>query len=332
MTGWKGAGWRLPRGLLDTLYPEEGTMDRIDAMKVFVTALDEGSLAAAGRKLGRSQAAVSRAMAYLEGRAGVPLLHRSTRASKLSDVGGRYADICRRLLTALDEADTLVASAKSVPSGTLALSAPVLTGEEVLRPIVDNFLDAFPMISAKLFLLDRPVNLIDEGVDAALRIGNLPDSSMVAVRVGEVREVIVASPSYLREHPSIETPGDLACQRIVTFSHAGLDSWTFPRPVGSTIPRSVPITPRFVVNSARAAIASAVEGRGVTRLCSYQVADLVRSGQLEIVLKSHNHTALPVHLIMPEGRISVPKVRAFVDFVVPRLRLQFARLSVDVRD
>jgi DNA-binding transcriptional LysR family regulator len=304
-------------------------MDRIDAMKVFVTALDEGSLAAAGRKLGRSPAAVSRAMAYLEGRVGVPLLHRSTRTSKLSDVGARYADICRRLLTALDEADTLMASARSAPSGTLAVTAPVLTGEDVLRAILDDFLDVFPTVSAKLFLLDRPVNLIDEGVDVALRIGHLPDSSMVAIRVGEVRQSIVASPSYLREHPAIETPGDLARHRIVTFLDAGLESWKFPPLDGSTIRRSAPITPRFVVNSARAAIASALEGRGVTRLYSYQVADLVRDGRLEIVLKPHEHAPLPVHLIMPEGRITVPKVRAFVDFVVPRLRSQFARLAVD---
>lgn len=303
-------------------------MDRIDAMKVFVTALDEGSLAAAGRKLGRSPAAISRAMAYLEGRVGVPLLHRSTRASKLSDVGERYADICRRLLTALDEADTLVASERTAPGGTLSITAPVLTGEDMLRPILDDFLDAFPTVSARLIVLDRPVNLIDEGVDIALRVGHLPDSSMVAVRVGEVRQVIVASPSYLREHKPIETPSDLAHHRLVTFSLGGMDSWKFPPAEGSTIPRSVTITPRIVVNSARAAIASAMEGRGMTRAHSYQVADLVRDGQLEIVLNAYEHPALPVHLLMPEGRIAVPKVRAFVDFVVPRLRSQFARLSV----
>jgi DNA-binding transcriptional LysR family regulator len=307
-------------------------MDRIDAMKVFVTALDEGSLAAASRKLGRSPAAVSRAMAYLEGRVGVPLLHRSTRASKLSDVGERYADICRRLLTALDEADTIAASTKLAPSGTLTITAPVLTGEDVLRPILDDFLDAFPTVSAKLILLDRPVNLIDEGVDAALRIGNLPDSSMIAVRVGEVRQVIVASPSYLHDRPLIECPGDLANHRIITYSYAESNSWKFAPAQGSTIPRSVPISPRVVVNSARAAIASALEGRGTTRVYSYQVADLVRAGRLEIVLKSHEYGLLPVQLVMPEGRISIPKVRAFVDYVVPRLRSQFARLSVDPRD
>ena len=307
-------------------------MDRIDAMKVFVTALDEGSLAAAGRKLGRSPAAVSRAMAYLEGCAGVPLLHRSTRASKLSDVGERYAGLCRQLLTALDEADALAASAKSAPSGTLAVTAPIMTGEELLRPILDDFLDAFPTVSARLFLIDRPVNLIDEGVDAALRVGNLPDSSMVAVRVGEVRQVIVASPSYLRDRPPIETPGELARHPIVTFSQAGLDTWKFPPQSGSAIPRSVAISARFIVNSARSAIASAIEGRGATRVYSYHVADLIRQGQLEVLLKSHEYAPMPVHLIMPEGRITVPKVRAFVDFVVPRLRSKLARLTVDACD
>ena len=307
-------------------------MDRIDAMRVFVAALDEGSLSAAGRKLGRSAAACSRAMAYLEGRAGVPLLHRSTRASKLSDVGERYAGICRRLLTALEEADALAASSKSSPSGVLAVTAPILTGEEVLRPILDDFLDAFPTVSARLLLLDRMVNLIDEGIDAALRIGNLPDSSMVAVRVGEVQQVIVASPAYLREHTAIGTPGDLAHHRIVTFPHAGLDSWKFPPQSGSMIPRSVPISPRIIVNSARAAIASALEGRGATRAYSYQVADLVHQGELQVVLKPYEFPPLPVHLVMPEGRITVPKVRAFVDFVVPRLRSQFARQPVDMCD
>ncbi len=198
-------------------------MDRIDAMKVFVTALDEGSLAGAGRKLGRSPAAVSRALAYLEEHVGVPLLHRTTRSSKLSEVGERYAAACRRLLMDLDEADILAASEKSAPRGTLALTAPVLTGEDVLRPILDDFLDAFPTVSVKLSLLDQTVNLIDEGFDIALRIGHLPNSSMVAVRVGEVRQVIVAAPSYLARYPRIDTHCDLAKQQIITFAQAGLE-------------------------------------------------------------------------------------------------------------
>ena len=203
-------------------------MDRIDAMKVFVAALDEGSLAAAGRKLGRSPAAVSRAVAFLEGHVGVPLLHRTTRLIKLSEAGERYAAACRRMLTDLEEADILAAGERSAPRGTLTVTAPVTSGEEVLRPILDAFLDAYPTVSAKLYLLDRPVNLIDEGIDLALRIAHLPDSSMVAVRVGEVRRIVVAAPSYLAKHPRIDEPRDLAKQQIIAMNHFGVDSWSFP--------------------------------------------------------------------------------------------------------
>ena len=158
-------------------------MDRIDAMKVFVAALDEGSLAGAGRKLGRSPAAVSRAVAFLEGHVGVPLLHRTTRSNKLSEVGERYAIACRRVLTELIEADTLAASERTAPRGTLVVTAPIVSGEEVLRPIVDDFLDVVPTVSTKFLLVNRPVNMIEEGVDVALRIENLPDSSMIAVKI-----------------------------------------------------------------------------------------------------------------------------------------------------
>ena len=304
-------------------------MDRIDAMKVFVAALDEGSLAGAGRKLGRSPAAVSRAVAFLEGHVGVELLHRTTRSSRLSEAGEHYAKICRRLLTDLNEAEIMVASQRSSPGGTLAMTAPVLLGEEIMRPILEDFLDAFPSVTAKLMLLDRPINLIDEGIDAALRIGELPDSSMIAIRVGQVRRVIVAAPSYLAEHPSVAVPGDLAKHQIIAPSEASMNAWNFSPADGTTTPRTVQLAPRFVVNSARAAIASAVEGRGVTRLYSHQVADHVRADRLRIVLRPHECVPSPVHILLPEGRLSVPKVRAFVDFVVPRLRTKFASLSVD---
>jgi DNA-binding transcriptional LysR family regulator len=304
-------------------------MDRIDAMNIFVTALDEGSLAGAGRKLGRSAAAVSRAVAFLEGHVGVPLLHRTTRLMKLSEAGERYAAACRRMLTDLQKADLLAAGEKSDPRGTLSLSAPVLSGEEVLRPILDAFLDAHPAVSARLYLRDEPVNLIDEGIDAALRIGHLPDSSMVAVRIGEVRQVIVAAPFYLANHPPIDGPGDLAKQQIIAMTGFGLDSWSFRAANGSALPRAVHFMPRFVVDSVRAAVASAVDGCGVTRLLSYHVAEHLRDGRLQIVLRSHEFVPLPVHVILPEGRPSVPKVRAFMDFALPRLRTQFAYLALD---
>jgi DNA-binding transcriptional LysR family regulator len=304
-------------------------MDRIDAMKVFVVALDEGSLAGAGRKLGRSPAAVSRAVAFLEGHLGVALLHRTTRSIQLSEAGKSYAAACRRMLTDLEEADTLAAGEGSTPRGTINLTAPVTSGEQVLRPLLDDFLDAYPTVSARLYLLDRTVNLIDEGIDVALRIAHLPDSSMVAVRVGEVRRIVVAAPSYLAEHPRIDEPGDLAKQQIIAMNNSGVSSWSFPPADGSTIPRAVHFTPRLLVNSVLAAVASAVEGRGVTRPLSYQVAEHVRDGRLQVLLRSDEYAPLPVHIVAPEGRLSVPKVRAFVDFAVPRLRAQFARLTAD---
>ena len=199
-------------------------MDRIDAMKVFVAALDEGSLAGASRRLRRSPTAVSRALAFLEAHVGVELLHRTTRSLRLSEAGERYAAACRRVLIELEEADMLAAGERSAPRGILTISAPPISGEEVLRPIVDDFLDLYPAVSVRLLLLDRPVNLVDEGVDIALRVGRLPDSSLISVRLGgDVRRVVIASPRYLADHPRIREPADLAKHQIVAFANFGLE-------------------------------------------------------------------------------------------------------------
>ena len=302
-------------------------MDRIDAMKVFVAALNEGSLAGAGRKLGKSPAAVSRAIAFLEAHVGAELLHRTTRSIKLSEAGERYAVSCRRILIDLEEADMVAAGERSAPRGTLTVTAPVAAGEDLMRPILDAFMDLYPAVSVRLHLLDRPANLIDEGIDVALRLAHLADSSLVAIRVGEVRRVVAAAPRYLAQHSRIVEPSDLAMHQVIAMTHFGLDSWTFPPAAGSTIPRSIPLTPRFIVNSIRGAVASAVEGRGVTRMFSYHIARELSAGQLEIVLGGDEHPPLPVHLVSPQGRLSVPKVRAFVDFAVPRLRPAFAQLA-----
>ncbi len=302
-------------------------MDRIDAMKVFVSAVDEGSLAGAGRRLGRSPAAVSRAIAFLEQHVGAELLHRTTRSLKLSEAGERYATACRRVLIDLEEADIVAAGERSAPRGTLTLTAPVITGEDVLRPVLDAFMDEHPTVSVKLYLLDRTVNLIDEGIDVALRIAHLADSSFVAIRLGEVRRVIAASPGYLARHPVIHEPADLAKHQIIAMTHFGLDSWSFPPAEGSSVPRAVQFAPRLVVNTVRAAVASAAEGHGVARLFSYHISDEIREGQLQILLGKDEYPPLPAHLLAPHGRFSVPKVRAFVDFAVPRLKRYFARLS-----
>ncbi|MFP3563472.1 LysR family transcriptional regulator [Paraburkholderia sp. SIMBA_030] len=303
-------------------------MDRIDAMKVFVATLDEGSLAGAGRRLGRSPAAVSRAIAFLEEHTGTALLHRTTRTIKLSEAGERYASACRRILTDLEEADMLVAHERSAPRGLLTITAPVAAGEALLRPILDEFIERFPAVSVRLQLLDRPVSLIDEGIDVALRIAHLADSTLIAIPVGEVRRVVAASPRYLAKHPRINEPADLAHHPIISMTHFGLDSWTFPTSSGSPIPQVVQFTPRFIVNTIRAAVASTVAGHGVTRMFSYHIAAEVKQGSLKIVLRDSEQAPLPVHLLTPHGRLSVPKVRAFVDFAAPRLRRHFKQLAL----
>jgi DNA-binding transcriptional LysR family regulator len=302
-------------------------MDRIDAMKVFVAALDENSLAGAGRRLGRSPAAVSRAIAFLEAHTGTPLLYRTTRSIKLSEAGERYALACRRILADLEEADMLVADERSAPRGLLTVTAPVAAGEDVLRALLDEFIDRHPEVSIRLQLLDRPVSLIDEGIDLALRFAHLPDSTLVAVPIGEVRRVVVASPDYLAAHPAIHEPADLAHHKIISMTHFGLDSWSFPTEGRAAIPLVVQFEPRFIVNTIRAAVASALAGHGLTRVFSYHVAQHVQSGALRIVLRDSEHAPLPIHLLTPQGRLSVPKVRAFVDFATPRLRAHFAQLQ-----
>lgn len=302
-------------------------MDRIDAMKVFIAALDEGSLAGASRRTGRSAAAVSRAVAFLEAHVGVPLLHRTTRSLKLSEAGERYALACRKLLTDLEEADRQAAGERSLPRGVLAISATVFTGVELLRPIVDAFMEEFPTVSVRLQLLERPVNLIEEGMDLALRITHLPDSSLVALPVGEVRRVVVASPRYLATHPRITELSDLGKHQIIAMEHMGQDSWTFPPQDGSSVPHAVTFVPRLAVNNVHAAVASAVDGHGVTRVLSYHVASEIRQGLLQVVLADMEPPPVPVHLVTPFGRLSVPKVRAFVDFALPRLRTRFSSLA-----
>src|SRR5258705_5624978 len=310
---WPPAGHRGRRGM----------MDRIDAMKVFVSARSDGSLAVAGRKLVKSPAAVSRAIAFPEAHVGTELLPRTTRSIKLSEAGERYAVACRQILTDLEEADMAAAGERSAPRGMLRITAPVAAGEQLLRPVLDAFMDKFPAVSVRLDLLDRPANLIDEGIDVALRIAHLADSTLVAMRVGEVRRVVAASPRYLPRHKRITQPADLADQQIIPMTHFGIDSWSFPPTAGSTIPRTVQFAPRFVVNSIRAAVASAVQGCGVVRAFSYHLADAVADGGLKIILADDEHAPLPVHLVSPHGRLSVPKVRAFVDFALPRLRKAF---------
>ncbi len=303
-------------------------MDRLEAMRVFVAALDQGSLAAAGRQLRRSPAAVTRAIAALEAHVGVKLLHRTTRAITLTEAGARYAASCRRVLTDLDEADMQAAGERTAPRGMLTVTAPLIAGARILRPILDDFLDAQPAVQARLLLLDRVVNLVDEGVDAALRIAHLPDSSQIAVKVGAVRWVVCASPDYLARSKPIKEPADLAGQNAIVLGHQSQgEAWSFHGGDGATKPRMVRISSRLAVNTIDAAIGSAIDGHGIARVLSYQVQQELRDGRLIRILQDFEPPPLPVHIVVPDGRLAVAKVRTFVDFAVPKLKAAFAGSS-----
>src|SRR5262249_19236972 len=220
-----------------------------------------------------------------------------------------------------------VAVVGPLADGALWLGDVVFGGEILPVLIVEAFSAAVPTVSARLMFLDRPVNLIEEGIDLALRMGELADSSMVATRVGEARRVVVAAPSYLKSQPPIAEPSDLAEHQIIALDHMG-SSWTFSAS-GSSASRTVQFAPRLVCNSVRAVVASALAGRGVARVLPYHVAEQVRRGELEIVLAGYEPPLWPVHLISPHGRLSVSRVRAFVDFATPRLRSNCALLIQD---
>ena len=303
-------------------------IDRLDAMRVFVTALDKGSLAGAGRTLGRSPAAVTRAIAFLEGHVGAQLLHRTTRKMRLTETGERYASVCQHVLTNLEEAELSAAGDRAAPRGVLTVTAPVMFGTRILRPIVGAFLRSYPAVQIRYLLLDRIVNMIDEGVDVAVRIATLPDSSLIGMPIGDVRRVLCASPDYLARKPVIKAPSDLSehdCIAVAQLTPNG--TWTFPPAPGSRIARTVRVKPRLMVNADEVAVDAAVAGEGIIRIMSYKIDSEVRNGRLVVLLPEDELPRLPVHLIVPEGRLAIAKVRAFVDFTRPRLKSEFASMG-----
>ena len=306
-------------------------MDRIEAMTAFVTAADLGSLVGASRRLGRSPAAVTRAVAALERLVGTRLLNRTTRVVRLTEAGERYIASCRRILADLKEADLMAAGERSAPRGVLTVTAPLLFGRLYVRRLVDAYLEEYPEVQARLLLLDRTVNLLEEGIDAAVRIGHLPDSSLIAVKTGDVRRVICASPEYLRRHGLPRQPNDLASHDCIIFSAmTPTDTWTFAASRGSDSVRTVRVRHRLIVTEAEAAIASAVEGRGVTCVLSYQIERELKRGRLRLILEDFEPQSLPVHVVYPEARLSAAKTRAFVNFVTPRLKKELARIGTKV--
>jgi len=246
----------------------------------------------------------------------------SRRAVRVTDVGERYAQDCRRLLADLADADKSAAGTHGAPRGHLTITAPALFGARFVSPIVIDYLQRYPEVSASCLFLDRVVNMMDEGVDVAVRIGELPDSSMQAIRVGRVRRVICAAPHYLAKHGTPRKPDDLSRHSIVSASSVSSASeWHLAK---DTVPRAVKVHARLTTTTNDSAVAIAVSGFGLTRLLSYQVADQLRDGTLVTVLDELEPAALPVHVVHREGRHATRRVRAFLDMAIDQLRSEAA--------
>lgn len=293
-------------------------MDRFQSMTAFLAVVDTGGFASAARRLQVSPSVVTRAVADLEERLGVRLLTRTTRFVRVTEAGTAYADSCRRILGELEQADEQAASTQAAPRGRLTLTAPVNFGRMHVLPVVHDYLACFPGVDVNCWFVDRVVNLVDDGVDVAVRIGELPDSSLQAIRVGSVRQVLCASPDYLARHGTPRRPEELA--RHTTITASGLTStpeWRFHASDGVV---AVRLQPRLLSMTNEAAADSALAGQGITRLPLYQVAPAVREGSLCLLLEPFERPPLPIHVVHRQGRHAAHRVRAFIDMAVDALR------------
>ncbi|VVO97161.1 LysR family transcriptional regulator [Pseudomonas fluorescens] len=293
-------------------------MDRFQEMQVFAAVAQDQGFSAAARRLGLSAASVTRAVAALEQRIGTQLLIRTTRSVHLSEAGQRYLEDCRRILAEVQEAEDSAAGSHAEPRGQLTVTAPVLFGELFVTPVMAGYLTQYPDVSINALLVDRVVSMVEEGVDVAVRIGELPDSNQHAIRVGEVRRVVCGSPQYLTEHGRPQHPQALNGLSVVATAATGqMRNWPF---LEGGQPLIVRPEPRLVVTANQAAISAACLGLGLTRVLSYQVANKVAAGELEIVLADFELPPLPIHVVYQGGRKAPMRVRSFVDFTVNALR------------
>ncbi len=293
-------------------------MDRLDAMTTLIAAVDGGSLSAASRALGMPLATVSRKVSELEAHLRTQLVVRTSRKLLLTEAGRAYVAAGRRILDELDEAERAASGEYRAPRGHLTITASIMFGRLHVEPVILAFLQAYPEIDARLVLADHVVNLVDDQVDVAIRVGQLPDSAMVATRLGEIRWVTCASPAYLaaRGRPAtLDALGDHDC--VMFEGLYSSNRWQFGRGKQAV---AVPVRPRFAVNTADAAIAAAIAGTGITRVLSYQVAAAVGAGKLELLLEDVEPEPLPVHLVYPATSFLPLKLRAFLDFAAPRLK------------
>ena len=296
--------------------------DRLDALTIFAAVAEQQSFAEAARHLSRSPASITRAVAALEERLQTRLFNRTTRSVALTDAGARYLEGCRRLLATYDELEAVNLGERVQPRGWINVTAPTMFGRLHVLPIVRTFLGEYPQVDVRLLLLDRVVSLLDEGLDLGVRIGQLPDSSLRAVRVGQLRRVVCAAPQYIARHGIPETPRDLASHTVVACTAVTPipDRWSFHGPNGVT---SVAVRPRLVVNTTAGAVDAAVDGLGLTCVRSYQVEPHAAAGRLQTVLAEYEPPPAPIHIVHPEGRHLPAKVRLFLDHAASALRAKF---------
>lgn len=293
-------------------------MDRFEAMRTLVAAVDGGSLSAASRQLGVPLPTVSRRVSDLEAYLGTQLVIRTSRKLLLTDAGRSYLASCRQILDELDDAERLAAGEYRVPRGQLVITAPVMFGQLHVEPVALAFLQAYPDIGIRLTLADYFIDLVENRIDLAVRIGTLADSGMIARRVGTVRWITCASPAYLAARGIPQTPADLAHHDCIGFERLGADSvWAFGDAKGG---QSVRIPSRFSVNTASGAIDAALAGAGIIRILSYQAASAIDEGRLVKVLAAFETDPHPVHVIHTAQPTMPIKLRAFLDFATPRLK------------
>jgi DNA-binding transcriptional LysR family regulator len=297
-------------------------MDRLDAMSILVAVVEAGSFSEAARRLDIPLPTVSRKVAELEKHLQSRLLNRSSRKLALTDAGRQYITACRRILEEVSEAERTAAGEYTTPRGELVVTAPIVFGRMHLLPVAVEFLKSYPQIDVRIVLTDRTAHLLDEDIDLGVRIGVLPDSSLMMSRLGSIRRVACASPQYLTERGTPQTPDDLRKHDCISFeSVTGSQTWTFGAGTSAT---SVPVRSRLVVNTAEAAIDAAIAGLGVTRVLSYQIAQARRAGSLVTVLQRFAPPLWPVHFIYPGARPLPLKLRAFLDFAAPKLKSRLA--------
>ena len=289
-------------------------MDRLDAMQAFVMVADLKGFAPAARKLRLSPSGVTRLVAALENRLGARLLQRTTRSVTLTDAGARYLERIRRILADVEEAEIAAEGERARPSGRFVVSAPVGFGRRHVSPVMNAYLKRYREVSAELRLEDRMINLVEEGVDLAVRIGHLADSSLVARHVGDMRRLVVASPAYLKSRGEPKRPQDVAAHDTIQFgAPSSPGEWRFAES-GNEI--RLNFSPRLSTNNADAAIQYAEAGGGLTRVLAYQAADAIKRGRLKIVLAKFEQPPLPIHIVYPTSRLLSAKVRTFIDLVV----------------